>query len=852
MNILYKNFFLWLIFIGCTILASAQQPDTSGRTIIRGAGTEYFRPPFYQSLWGHNYRLEWATPVSFSKLMLDTAFGGLVPYKEGGGHQSKSLHLKTKEGKEYAMRSVNKSLKVVVPDVFQNTFAADLADDEISMSHPYAALAVPIMAEAAQIYHTYPKYFYVPEQPALDTFNKKYANTLYLLEQRPDGDWSNADNLGNFNKFMNSDDVLEDMFKDNSHQVDQLAFVKARLFDMFLGDWDRHLEQWKWGSVEKDKRILYVPIPVDRDQAFSKFDGLLLKAILSGPAFKYFQSFDFDIPYPEGFSYERRNLDRFFTNRVLLNEWQNLAKELQEQLTDNAIEKSIRLLPPDIFAISGEGIIAKLKSRREHLVEYATKYYLFMAKQVDIVGSKDREYFETIAVNNNELNVSVYDIKDGKKRSKPYYSRNFLANETNEIRLYGLSGKDIYSVDGKSNKAIKIRIIGGDNADSVNVSGKGKTVQIYDDQNRNIFELHSRARLHLSSDSAVHSFNYDAFLPDKKGIKPAVGYNDDDRLYVGLGYSLQHQSFRKTPYAYKQTIGVNYSISQKAFSATYTGIFPKSIGNWDLLLKGNYDAVKWTYFFGLGNETPYSNPKLYYRMRTAEWLGSVGLNQVVGLSNITLSAFYNSVKILRDADKFITVNYLPLHPEKNSINSFVGGAVNYNVMAVDDSIVPVSGIMFNVNARYTQNLTDGNKSFANFTGEVEFYIPIVPTISLAINAGGATVTGTPEFYQYPMIGGGPNLRGYIRDRFRGKTSFYNSNELRFITNLRNYLMNGKAGLVAFFDNGRVWMPGEKSGRWHAGYGGGILLAPFNLVFFDITYGISKESTPIQIRLRKKL
>ena len=117
------------------------------------------------------------------------------------------------------------------------------------------------------------------------------------------------------------------------------------------------------------------------------------KTAISAAGAKYLQSFDYDIPYPEGFSYERRNIDRFFTNRLILNEWQNLAKELQQQLTDNVIEKSIKQLPPEIFAISGDDIIAKLKSRREHLGEYATKYYLFIAKDVDIVGSKEQGIF---------------------------------------------------------------------------------------------------------------------------------------------------------------------------------------------------------------------------------------------------------------------------------------------------------------------------------------------------------------------------------------------------------------------------------------------------------------------------
>ena len=97
-----------------------------------------------------------------------------------------------------------------------------------------------------------------------------------------------------------------------------------------------------------------------------------------------------------------------------------------------------------------------------------------------------------------------------------------------------------------------------------------------------------------------------------------------------------------------------------------------------------------------------------------------------------------------------------------------------------------------------------------------------------------------------------NVRGFIRDRFRGKTSFYNSNELRFITNFRSYIMNGKIGLVAFYDEGKVWMPSQTSKTWHTGYGGGILFSPFNIMLFDVTYGISKEDKLIQVRVRKKI
>ncbi len=89
------------------------------------------------------------------------------------------------------------------------------------MSHPYAAASVPLMAEKAGIYHTWPQYVYLPKQPRLDTFNNEFGNTLYLFEQRLSGSWKEAKNLGNFDKFIDTYELLENLHKDNEYLVDQ-------------------------------------------------------------------------------------------------------------------------------------------------------------------------------------------------------------------------------------------------------------------------------------------------------------------------------------------------------------------------------------------------------------------------------------------------------------------------------------------------------------------------------------------------------------------------------------------------------------------------------------------------------
>jgi hypothetical protein len=354
----------------------------------------------------------------------------------------------------------------------------------------------------------------------------------------------------------------------------------------------------------------------------------------------------------------------------------------------------------------------------------------------------------------------------------------------------------------------------------------------------------------LIKDSASHAFDFDDFFPDRSALSPAAGYDDDDRLYVGVGYHFINKKWRKLPFSSKHDLSVHYSISQKAFSATYKGLFHEAIGKWDLALKANYDAVRWTFFHGLGNETPFIDDREFFQMRTKEWFGSIGINRKVGRSSFDITGFFNNVKIINDTGRFVVKNLLPLDPKLFNSNSYAGLRVGFNIAHLNDSIVPTRGITFFANASHIQDLRESDKSFQNFSGVVQFFVPLVSKFSLAIKAGAATITETPNFYHYVSIGGAQNLRGFDRDRFWGKSAFYNNNELRFITPIRSYIMNGHIGLLAFLDDGRVWMPSETSDTWHYGYGGGLLIAPFHLLSAQVTYGISKESKYLQLQLNK--
>lgn len=859
MNLLFKLilFFATGFLVAPTALAQKDNAaDTVRKYKIISAGPQYKRSGWHQFLFGKNYREEWSTPVALPFFLLDRARGGLREDKLGGGHQTTSLHLEDKNGQKYTLRSVDKRLGKVLPENFKGTFIENFANDEVSMSDPYGAITVPLMAESSGIYHTNPQYVYLPRQDALDSLNDKLSGKVYLFEQKLKGNWSNAGNLGNFDKFYSTWDVMKKLMQDTEDRADQKTFLKSRLFDMLLGDWDRHEDQWAWGEVKKNDRKIFIPVPQDRDQVFFKHDGVLLNLAISAAGIHYMQSFSDRINNVNTFNYEQRGLDRFFLNELNKKQWDSIAKGLQYSLTDSVIENSVRQLPPEIFAISGRKIISNLKSRRNHLLEYADQYFLFLAKETEIIGTKGRDYFNIKRLNDNETSVNIFDIKkDGDKEGSPYYSRTFLTNETKEIRLFGLSGNDVYHTEGKVSNGLKIRIIGGSDKDSMfinSMAGHRTKTFIYDDKN-NYIQTSGSVKQKMYSDSDIHKYQYMDYVYDKKGLKPAIFYSDPDRFYVGVGYGWEHHAWRKWPYVFKQTIGVNYSVSQRALSFTYLGIFPNTIGKWSLNLLANYDAIRWTNFFGLGNETILITKNIEYnRMRTREFLSGIGFNRTIKNNYFELDGFYQTIKIVNDDERYVALKIQPSNPTVFNQKAFAGAKAVYAFKKLNDAVSPTAGIAITANGSYTQNTQMSAQSFWKYGGNLQLYIPLFYKFSIATSGGIETVNGNPEFYQYPSIGGGQDLRGFLRQRFYGKTVFYNSNELRFISKVKNYFYSGKAGLLAFIDDGRVWMPGENSNTLHAGYGGGIFLAPFNKISADITYGFSREDRLVQFRFNLKL
>ena len=341
-----------------------------------------------------------------------------------------------------------------------------------------------------------------------------------------------------------------------------------------------------------------------------------------------------------------------------------------------------------------------------------------------------------------------------------------------------------------------------------------------------------------------------SFTPDKSGFGPA---------FLGVNYTYINRK-NKLPYNSKQSVVIKYNPIRKGITTGYQGTFIETFGKWNTNLYAIYNQVEWTYFYGLSNNSPFNIPgklydKKYNRISNKIISAGVGVERIFKRYNkISIAPFFQSVKIKAETDSNHYV-YKSVYPAETSVyntSNFGGIALDYVYQKINDSVLPTKGIVLLTNLTYTGNFTNSNLSFARYLTEINFYHPITKKLGFTIKAGASALSGTPEFYQYNFVGGTHTLRGYERGRFYGNSSFYNQNELRWITDVHTKKHFGKFGLLALYDVGRVWLKNENSTALHSGVGGGILLSVMHKISASAVYAVSQDGNNFHFNLIRPL
>ena len=818
------------------------------------------RSNFYKWLWGERYRRLYSTPITVPTVDLDTIYGGLRPIRKGGGTQSVSLRMENPDGQEYVLRAMRKNAsQFIQAEAFQEQFVREefedtgteaLVLDFFTGSHPYIPFIIGDLSDVVGVYHTNPKLFYVPKQNALGKYTGEFGDDLYMIEERTTDGHGDKASFGYADEMISTFDMFDRLVEDEKYRVDEVAYVRARLFDMLIGDWDRHDDQWRWAEFKENGYTIYRPVPRDRDQPFSIMgDGFLAGAATSlVQGLRILNSYDEDIKDLKYASLSAYPLDVALMQRADKAIWDEQAAFITSKITDEVIDRVFDGLPDEVKDESVEEMKRKLKGRRANLKKISDGYYEVVNKHALITGTDKDDWFDIVRMPGGKTKVTAYRIKEGEK-ADVIHDRVYDRNHTKEIWLYAMDDDDYIHVSGQGDNLIKLRLVGGSNNDTYEIEN-GKKANIYDFKSRPNTFVANKGHKHIRDDYEHNNYFYEKPKHNANSLIPIIAGNPDDGLLLGLSDTYTTKGFERNPFTSKHQLGAAYYFATSGFQFAYQGEFANVLGPLNLEARGRFTSPNFAInFFGFGNSTPNPNAEDdelfdldFNRVKIGYLSGYLGLIwRGENNGSLHFGARYESVELEITEDRFIEL-YDAFFPQVEE-NNFVTAEATYRYENFDVSTFPTLGMEFSLRSGVTTN-TDEANTFAFLIPELTFHHKITADGRLVFNTTSKAHLNFGddfEFYQGASIGGSDGLRGYRNQRFTGKDSFYQSSNLLF--NFRRYqtsILPVELGIFGGFDVGRVWVdnalvidPAFNSESWNTSAGGGFFMNASDLFALNL-------------------
>jgi len=786
------------------------------------AGAHYRAGWFHRLMLGAHYRDLWATPLTVDVLDLSSYAGGLTPGRCGGRRQTKSLRLLGANGREYVFRSVDKDPTLALPPELRATFARDLIQDQISSAHPGGPLVVAPLLGAAGVLHAEPQMVVLPEDARLAGLDcVRPGFKLGMIEERPTEGPDNEPGFAGAADLAGTRKLFEHIEHDSRHRVDSRAFLASRLMDVFIGDWDRHQDQWRWARFDSAGVYWWRPIPRDRDQAFSRLDGLLL----------WFTGFY--QPEVVGFGNDYPNIWRLtFTGQVLDRRllvdlekpvWDSVAKAIQGRLSDSVIDAAVRRLPPEYFQKNGAALTRTLRRRRDHLREISSRYYALVAGVVDIHGTDERDVAQVERLAAGHVTVQL----SSGPAAEPYYRRTFDRRETEEIRIYLHGGDDQLVVHGSDGSGPVVRVIGGGGDDELVDSSRAGTTRFYDDRGANRFVTGPGTSVDRSRYVEPPRDTSTLGRPRDWGSRWVpltwAGYTPDVGLFVGLGAAGTGYGFRRLPYNSHVLVRAGYATSAATYRAElageFRGVVPPAIVTLHLRASG-LDVLR---FYDFGNETRDTGSTDFHKVKQQQYLVAPALQ--FGFSP---DADLSVGPVLKFAHTRLEDSTLVTLRRPYGVRDFgqIGATAGLRLDTRDRPQAASRGVLFSVGGSVYPAALDVTSTFGEGHAEAATYlsaaIPLRPT--LAVRVAGKRVWGPYPLHEAAYVGGSSTVRGFPEHRFAGDAAAFGNAELRLSIAKFFLLLPNELGVFGLADAGRVFVSGQTSDRWHAAAGGGLWIA----------------------------
>ncbi len=785
---------------------------------------------FGRFVFGQHYRDLWTTRLTLPVLSLDTFATGLRPLRRGGSHQTLSLHLQGADGRHFVFRSVQKDASLGLPVELRGTYVDRIAQDLLNAALFGGPLIVASLLDATGVLHVTPQLVVMPDDPRLGEFRADFAGMLGLLEERPQGPADDDDDaaFAGAQSVVSSEKLFEHITSDGDEQVDARVFLAARLFDVFVGDWDRHPDQWRWARFGGDAKDRWYPIPRDRDWAFARLDGLMWGLVRTAYPWPQFVNFERIYPDLVWLTWTGRRLDRRLLSGLERPVWDSVALALRDQMSDEVIDRAIDRLPGSLARDVGiVKLRASMRARRDSLPAAARAFYAVLADEVDVHGTDGDEVVEVAREVRNVTTVTIRQRrKSGAPRARVWLERHFDGAETREIRLYLHKGDDSIIVRGVAPTSVVVRVVGdGKKNVYVDSSTSPQRVRYYDRNPASVVEgaggLHDIDRRGYKEPKTRRGW---IDPPRDWGERwrplPWVSYAPIVGLFVGGGPLYKRYGFRDHPYSYSTSFLAGYATGANRFRAQLTTDVRRSNSDVHASLVARYSGIDIVRFYGYGNATARSGSDRFHAVD----------QRVLSVEPMVYFPLATDLEVHAGAG----VRYTRT---ETSDNNFIATSAPYGVgafgqvgmrggVAYDTRDFPdnaTTGILLSADAAHYPDLWSARGTFGALRSTVSTYLHggghLQPV--LALRASGEKLWGRVPFSDAAFIGGASTVRGLAEQRFAGSASLVGNAELRVFLTKMFLLLPADVGAFGLSDAGRVYAAGDDSNSWHQGYGGGI-------------------------------
>jgi len=816
-----------LMTLVCAPSARAQVRTLSGRqdhaegVVI--PGERYAGSSFRRFFLGDHYRDLWTTPIAVPFLDLASFAGGLTPEEAHSGSQTRSLRFQGADGRSYQFRAVFKNPTARLDPELQGTLVADLLQDGASASHPVGALVVAPLLDVAGVLHPEPYLAIMPDDPALGPFRTEFAGVLGFVEERPNeardgrGGFQDASRVvGATRLFERIDDGPDDL-------VDARAFLTARLMDIYVGDRDRHRDNWRWALLDDSGPVrIWTPISRDHDEAFVKLDGALLRF-----ATKYYPqltSFAPEYGNTLNLNWHAREVDRRFLAGLDRQVWDSTAVWLQSRLSDQVLTEAVATLPVAMLEVGGEDLLSVLQARRDGLADEASRYYGLLADEVEIHATDADEVARITRVDDHILEVMIR-ARDC-QGCAPYFLRHFDSDDTREVRINLWGGKDSVVVEGDGEPPIELRVVGGKGRDQLIDRSRVGGVKFYDSGDATEVFLGLDSRIDRRSYDEWVGSDLDRYPPREWGTWtrpfPFVLAGPELGVLFGATIVRTRYGFRRSPYGSEVRFRAGLATGEGWGMAGVDLDVRALNSNTHATLRASVSGIEILGYYGRGNDTEATEDPAFFR---------VPFDQVRFEPSVAFRLWNRAEMSLGPRLRYSDTDDDD-SPFFSSVSDTLYGAGRFGRLGAEASVVwatrptssGVGGVTISAQGGVWPALWDVESMYGELGAEVRAYVTaprswLRPT--LALRGGGEKHFGPIPFQDATFLGGRSNLRGFSSERFTGDASLYGGVELRIRFAHFRFMLPGNLGLLGLVDAGRVYVDGESPGGWHTGFGGGL-------------------------------